>query len=162
MSARSSTGSCATRATWKPLGIGVVAISSNDAATYPDDSFANMQAVAREMAFPFPYLHDEARPSRGPTAPSARPISSGSTPQAACSIAAASTRAARTPGAPTPAAISSRACGSSPRRVRDLRNRSRRWAARSSGRRPDRENPTELTPPLRARLQPSRPAPRRT
>lgn len=43
------------------LGIGVVAISSNDAATYPDDSFANMQALARDMAFPFPYLHDESQ-----------------------------------------------------------------------------------------------------
>ncbi|MEQ1712239.1 MAG: thioredoxin family protein, partial [Hyphomicrobium sp.] len=43
------------------LGIGVVAISSNDAATYPDDSFTKMQAVAREMAFPFPYLYDESQ-----------------------------------------------------------------------------------------------------
>ncbi len=43
------------------LGIGVVAISANDASTYPDDSFANMQAVAREMAFPFPYLYDESQ-----------------------------------------------------------------------------------------------------
>lgn len=43
------------------LGIGVVAISSNDAATYPDDSFTKMQAVAGEMAFPFPYLYDESQ-----------------------------------------------------------------------------------------------------
>lgn len=43
------------------LGIGVVAISSNDAATYPEDSFPNMQALARRMAFPFPYLYDESQ-----------------------------------------------------------------------------------------------------
>ncbi|WP_074221523.1 thioredoxin family protein [Rhodovulum sp. ES.010] len=41
------------------LGIGVAAISSNDAETYPDDSFENMQKVARELDLPFPYLYDE-------------------------------------------------------------------------------------------------------
>jgi len=41
------------------LGIGVVAISSNDAQAYPQDSFAAMQALAAGMAFPFPYLYDE-------------------------------------------------------------------------------------------------------
>jgi peroxiredoxin len=39
-------------------GIGSVAIMSNDPADYPEDSFANMQRVAREFAFPFPYLLD--------------------------------------------------------------------------------------------------------
>ncbi len=43
------------------LGIGTVAISSNDAVTYPEDSFPRMQAVARAHAFPFPYLYDEAQ-----------------------------------------------------------------------------------------------------
>ena len=41
------------------LGIGVVAISSNDAATYSQDSFENMGKVAKEEALPFPYLYDE-------------------------------------------------------------------------------------------------------
>ena len=40
------------------LGIGVAAIMSNDAAEYPEDSFANMRQVASALAFPFPYLHD--------------------------------------------------------------------------------------------------------
>lgn len=40
-------------------GIGFVAISSNDATTYPEDSFDNMVAFAREHGFTFPYLHDE-------------------------------------------------------------------------------------------------------
>jgi peroxiredoxin len=40
------------------LGIGVAAIMSNDPAEYPEDSFENMGRVARELDFPFPYLHD--------------------------------------------------------------------------------------------------------
>jgi peroxiredoxin len=45
----------------KPLGIGTVAICSNDAAAYPEDSFGNMRAFARAHALAFPYLHDEAQ-----------------------------------------------------------------------------------------------------
>jgi peroxiredoxin len=40
-------------------GIGFVAISSNDAKTYPDDSFDNMKRFAKGHDFPFPYLYDE-------------------------------------------------------------------------------------------------------
>ncbi|NEV62285.1 thioredoxin family protein [Thiorhodococcus minor] len=43
------------------LGIGCVAISSNDVADYPEDSFDNMKRVAQEYAFPFPYLYDESQ-----------------------------------------------------------------------------------------------------
>ena len=43
------------------LGVGVVAINSNDPADYPEDSFANMQRVASDFAFPFPYLFDESQ-----------------------------------------------------------------------------------------------------
>lgn len=39
-------------------GINSVAIMSNDFVQYPEDSFENMQAVAREFAYPFPYLLD--------------------------------------------------------------------------------------------------------
>ncbi len=41
------------------LGIGSVAIMPNDAQYYPEDSFENMQRVATEMGYPFPYLIDE-------------------------------------------------------------------------------------------------------
>jgi len=41
------------------LGIGVVAINSNDSTTYQEDSFDNMVKVADRNGFPFPYLHDE-------------------------------------------------------------------------------------------------------
>ncbi|MFP1644925.1 thioredoxin family protein [Pontitalea aquivivens] len=43
----------------RPLGIGVAAICSNDAAAYPEDSFDRMLDLARDRALPFPYLHDE-------------------------------------------------------------------------------------------------------
>ena len=43
------------------LGIGCVAISSNDANDYPEDSFENMKRIATEQAFPFPYLYDESQ-----------------------------------------------------------------------------------------------------
>jgi peroxiredoxin len=42
----------------QPLGIGVAAIMSNDATEYPEDSFDNMEKLARTLDFPFPYLHD--------------------------------------------------------------------------------------------------------
>ncbi|MBO6719828.1 MAG: thioredoxin family protein [Rhizobiaceae bacterium] len=42
-----------------PLGVGFVAICSNDAEAYPDDSFARMKEFAMQHGFPFPYLHDE-------------------------------------------------------------------------------------------------------
>ena len=41
-----------------PLGIGFVAICSNDAASYPADGFDKMVEMAERRAFPFPYLHD--------------------------------------------------------------------------------------------------------
>lgn len=43
------------------LGVSTVAICANDAENYPDDSFANMKAVARQHGFPFPYLHDKSQ-----------------------------------------------------------------------------------------------------
>ncbi|MGB7934237.1 MAG: thioredoxin family protein [Gammaproteobacteria bacterium] len=45
----------------KALGVGSVAIMSNDPAVQPEDSFENMQHIAREFAFPFPYLLDETQ-----------------------------------------------------------------------------------------------------
>ena len=42
-------------------GIGSVAICSNDAADYPEDSFDNMKVLATRMRFPFPYLWDDTQ-----------------------------------------------------------------------------------------------------
>ncbi len=43
------------------LGISSVAIMPNDVLSYPDDSMENMQRIARQFAFPFPYLIDESQ-----------------------------------------------------------------------------------------------------
>ena len=40
------------------LGINVLAICSNDANEYPQDSFENMKKFDLDHVFPFPYLHD--------------------------------------------------------------------------------------------------------
>ena len=42
-------------------GIHTVAIMSNDAAAFPADSLENMQRVAAEFGYPFPYLIDETQ-----------------------------------------------------------------------------------------------------
>ena len=42
-------------------GVGFAAICSNDASTYPGDSFPNMRRFAKAHDFPFPYLHDESQ-----------------------------------------------------------------------------------------------------
>lgn len=42
-------------------GIGVVAISSNDAVAYPQDGPEAMRAEALRHGFPFPYLYDETQ-----------------------------------------------------------------------------------------------------
>lgn len=46
---------------YRPKGLQVVAISSNDPAEYPEDDFAHMAMLAAERDFPFPYLHDESQ-----------------------------------------------------------------------------------------------------
>ena len=43
------------------LGIGVIAIMSNDPGAYGEDSFDNMKVVAREKGFTFPYAFDETQ-----------------------------------------------------------------------------------------------------
>ena len=45
----------------KTLGINSVAIMPNDTIAYPDDSFANMLRISKELDFPFPYLLDETQ-----------------------------------------------------------------------------------------------------
>ena len=45
----------------RAFGINSVAIMSNDPSLYTEDSFENMQAVARQYEFPFPYLMDSSQ-----------------------------------------------------------------------------------------------------
>ncbi len=43
------------------LGIGVVAISANDVAEYPQDAPEHMKTLAARHGFTFPYLYDETQ-----------------------------------------------------------------------------------------------------
>ncbi|HRQ64423.1 MAG TPA: thioredoxin family protein [Xanthomonadaceae bacterium] len=43
------------------VGVGVVAICSNDAIRYPEDSPEKLRAQAARCGFPFPYLIDESQ-----------------------------------------------------------------------------------------------------
>jgi peroxiredoxin len=42
-------------------GVGFAAICSNDATSYPEDSFPKMREFALAHDFPFPYLHDDTQ-----------------------------------------------------------------------------------------------------
>jgi peroxiredoxin len=46
---------------YQARGVAVVAISSNDAVAYPDDSPAKMVEEARDAGYSFPYLYDESQ-----------------------------------------------------------------------------------------------------
>jgi peroxiredoxin len=42
-------------------GVGIAAISSNDAESYPEDAPASLREQARELNFTFPYCYDETQ-----------------------------------------------------------------------------------------------------
>ena len=44
-----------------PKGVAVIAISSNDAANYPDDAPAPLKEMAAEEGFSFPFCYDESQ-----------------------------------------------------------------------------------------------------
>jgi len=46
---------------YEDSGIGIVAISSNDAKNYPGDAPASLAEQAGELRFAFPYLYDETQ-----------------------------------------------------------------------------------------------------
>lgn len=43
------------------LGVGSVAIMSNDTENYPDDNFDNMKKLSAQKSLPFPYLIDDTQ-----------------------------------------------------------------------------------------------------
>ena len=47
--------------TYIEKGIGFIAISSNDANTYPQDGPDQMKIHAKTVGYPFPYLYDESQ-----------------------------------------------------------------------------------------------------
>src|SRR3982751_1487897 len=46
---------------YRSKDVGLVAISSNDAGNYPEDSPASLKAMAKELSFTFPFCHDESQ-----------------------------------------------------------------------------------------------------
>lgn len=46
---------------YAPRGLGIVAISSNDAEAYPDDAPTSLAEMARLEGWDFPYLYDETQ-----------------------------------------------------------------------------------------------------
>jgi len=46
---------------YQPHGVGIVAISPNDAESYPDDAPDKLAAFANDQGFPFPILYDETQ-----------------------------------------------------------------------------------------------------
>ncbi len=46
---------------YQPRNVGFIAISSNDAIKYPDDSPEFLRRMAVDNGFPFPMLHDESQ-----------------------------------------------------------------------------------------------------
>jgi len=46
---------------YKDRGVGIVAISSNDVANYPDDSPEKMKEEVKRSGYTFPYLYDESQ-----------------------------------------------------------------------------------------------------
>jgi peroxiredoxin len=46
---------------YQPRGVSFIAISSNDAAKYPDDAPDKMTILARKVGYTFPYLYDETQ-----------------------------------------------------------------------------------------------------
>jgi len=46
---------------YQPNGVGIVAISANDASSYPDDRPDRLKAMAAEQGFVFPFCYDETQ-----------------------------------------------------------------------------------------------------
>jgi thiol-disulfide isomerase/thioredoxin len=46
---------------YQPKGVSFIAISSNDAANYPEDAPDKMRDTAQRLGYPFPYLYDESQ-----------------------------------------------------------------------------------------------------
>ncbi len=46
---------------YRPRGVAFVAISSNDARSYPEDAPDKMKIEAQRLGYPFPYLYDESQ-----------------------------------------------------------------------------------------------------
>ena len=48
-------------AEYQQRGVGIIAISSNDASTHPEDAPGSLKAMAQELGFTFPLCYDESQ-----------------------------------------------------------------------------------------------------
>ena len=96
--------------TLKNEGVSLVAINSNDAVSYPEDSFADMARFALERGFTFPYLHDETQEVARAYGASVPLISSDSIAISYCAIEGGWTQAGPSPGRRMRHVNSSRLC----------------------------------------------------
>lgn len=46
---------------YQQRGVGIIAISSNDATTHPDDAPESLKAMSQELGFTFPLCYDESQ-----------------------------------------------------------------------------------------------------
>lgn len=46
---------------YQTKGVAFIAISANDATSYPEDAPDKMKLVAKKLAYPFPFLYDETQ-----------------------------------------------------------------------------------------------------
>ena len=96
--------------TLKNEGVSLVAINSNDAVSYPEDSFADMARFALERDSLFPTSTTRRRKSRALTARSVPLISSDSIAISYCAIEGGWTQAGPSPGRRMRHVNSSRLC----------------------------------------------------
>jgi hypothetical protein len=133
------------------LGIGAVAIMSNDPTDYPEDSFDNMRRIATEMDFPFPYLLDASQAVAKAYGAVCTPDFFGFDAGLGLQYRGRLDASGKAPPPPTPAASSSRRCVRSPPAA-TARPRRPASAARSNGGRHHEQRPTPGASP-----QPHRP-----
>ena len=93
-----------------PLGVHVIAINSNDAMAYPEDSFEHMVKLAPILSFP--YLFDASQDVARAYDAVCTPDFSASTPASTCATAAGLMRRARRLHPRERGASYSRRCGS--------------------------------------------------
>ena len=93
-----------------PLGVHVIAINSNDAMAYPEDSFEHMVKLAPILSFP--YLFDASQDVARAYDAVCTPDFSASTPASTCATAAGLMRRARRLHPRERRASYSRRCGS--------------------------------------------------
>ena len=115
-------------------GIGCIAILSNDASEYPEDSFEHMVAQGREWALPFPYVWDGEQTIAKAYGAVCTPDFFGFNADLGSSTGAGwMTRGATRPG-PIPAGNWWKPCSRWPARARVRRSRFPASAAPSNGR----------------------------